>query len=44
MNQVYLLKNFTSQNSVKDFKYLDLSAIDTKVLKDSISNEVMMVC
>jgi ABC-2 type transport system permease protein len=34
------IKNFTSQNSKKgDFKYLDLSAIDTKVLKDSISNE-----
>lgn len=34
------VKDFTSQNSSKDdYKYLDLSLIDTKFLKDSITKE-----
>jgi ABC-2 type transport system permease protein len=34
------VRNFTAQNSKKgDYKYLDLSAIDTKLLKDSIISE-----
>ena len=39
-NRVMFVKEFTSQNTKKgEYKYLDLSLIDLKFLKDSITNE-----